>query len=221
MNINKPIAALFDLDGVILNTENQYSIYWKEQGKRYRPDIPHFDELIKGNTMKVILKYFKDQPRVAELVTQRLNDFETCMDYHFIPGVKEFIGKLRKKGVKTAVVTSSNELKMACVYKAHPHFKELFDHILTAEMFRQSKPDPDCYLLGANILDTIPENCVVFEDSFNGLEAGNRAGMTVIGLSTTNTAEAIRNKAHYIIPDFQGFTYEKMYVLMKEFSKKD
>lgn len=76
MNIDKPIAALFDLDGVILDTESQYSIYWKEQGKRYRPDIPHFDKLIKGNTMKAILEYFKDLPGVAESVTQGLNDFE-------------------------------------------------------------------------------------------------------------------------------------------------
>lgn len=221
MNINKPIAALFDLDGVILDTESQYSTYWQKQGKRYRPDIPHFDKLIKGNTMKVILEYFKDQPEVVKLVTQGLNDFETRMSYHFIPGVKEFIKELRNNGVRTAVVTSSNKLKMNCVYKSHPYFKELFDCILTAEMFKQSKPNPDCYLLGANVFGTIPENCIVFEDSLNGLEAGNRAGMTVIGLSTTNAVEAIRNKAYSVIPDFHGFTYEKMYALMEEFSKKD
>ena len=76
-------------------------------------------------------------------------------------------------------------------------------------------------MLGANVFGTIPENCIVFEDSLNGLEAGNRAGMTVIGLSTTNAVEAIRNKAYSVIPDFHGFTYEKMYALMEEFSKKD
>ena len=220
MDKNKPIAALFDLDGVILDTENQYSIYWKEQGEKYRPDIPHFEQKIKGNTLKVILEYFKDQPGVAELVTQGLNDYETHMDYRFIPGVREFIEELRKDGIKTAVVTSSNEQKMACVYKTHPHFKEYFDHILTADRFRKSKPDPDCYLLGANIFETIPENCMVFEDSLNGIEAGNRAGMTVIGLATTNSVEAIKNKTHYVIPDFQSFSYEKMCSLMEEFSKK-
>lgn len=220
MDTKKPIAALFDLDGVILDTESQYSIYWKEQGQKYKPDIPHFEQKIKGNTMKVILEYFKDQPGVPELVTQGLNDFETQMNYHFISGAEDFIKELHNHGVKTAIVTSSNELKMACVYKAHPHFKELFDRILTADMFKSSKPDPDCYLLGASLFETIPENCIVFEDSFNGLEAGNRAGMTVIGLSTTNSREEICNKSHYVIPDFQGFTFEKMHAIMKDFNKK-
>ena len=110
MDTKKPIAALFDLDGVILDTESQYSIYWKEQGQKYRPDIPHFEQKIKGNTMKVILEYFKDQPGVPELVTQGLNDFETQMNYHFIPGAEDFIKELHNHGVKTAIVTSSNEL---------------------------------------------------------------------------------------------------------------
>ncbi len=220
MDKSKPIAALFDLDGVILDTEGQYSIYWKEQGEKYRPDIPHFEKRIKGNTLQFILDYFKDQNGVAELLTKGLNDFEKRMDYCFIPGAIEFVKSLREKGIKTAVVTSSNDMKMECVYKAHPHFKDLFDRILTAEMFKKSKPDPDCYLQGAEVFGTIPDNCVVFEDSINGLEAGNRAGMTVVGLSTTNPEELVRERSHYTIPDFQGFTCEKMCAILKDFSKK-
>ena len=94
--------------------------------------------------------------------------------------------ELRANGVKIAIVTSSNEMKMNNAYKAHPELKQSVDRILTAEMFTRSKPDPECFLLGATVFDTVPENCVVFEDSFHGLEAGNRAGMTVIGLATTN-----------------------------------
>lgn len=89
------------------------------------------------------------------------------------------------------------------------------DHILTAEMFVRSKPDPECFLLGALVFDTVPENCVVFEDSFHGLEAGNRAGMTVIGLATTNPEEQIRDKANAVIQDFNGFSYEKMMEIMR------
>lgn len=221
MDASKPVAALFDLDGVILDTEGQYSVYWKEQGEKYRPDIPRFEQFIKGKTIKVIADYFKELPGIPELVVEGLNEWEAHMDYPFIPGVKRFIEELRCKDVRTAVVTSSNELKMEHVYQAHPHFKELFDRILTAELFRQSKPDPDCYLLGAEVFGTLPENCVVFEDSFNGLEAGNRAGMTVVGVATTNPAEAIRGKAHCVIPDFQDFTYEKMRALLTGFGKKE
>ncbi len=220
MDNNKPIAALFDLDGVILDTEGQYSIYWAEQGRKYRPDLAHFDQKIKGTTLSSILEYFRDQAGVAEKLIEGLNAFEAHMDYRFIPGVARFIQELRSKGVKTAVVTSSNDLKMSRVYQAHPHFKELFDAILTADMFSKSKPHPDCYLLGAERFDTTAENCVVFEDSLHGLEAGNRAGMTVIGLITTNPASVIHDKAHYIMPDFSNFNYEKMCALIAQFSKK-
>ena len=86
----------------------------------------------------------------------------------------------------------------------------MVDHILTADMFTHSKPHPECFLLGAEIFGANIDNCVVFEDSFHGLEAGNRAGMKVIGLATTNPASAIMDKATIVIPDFVGFTYEKM-----------
>ena len=89
------------------------------------------------------------------------------------------------------------------------------DFILTAEKFTHSKPDPECFLLGAKVCDTVPENCVVFEDSFHGLEAGNRAKMTVVGLATTNPEEAIRDKANLVIQDFKEFSFEKMKEIMR------
>ena len=106
-------------------------------------------------------------------------------------------------------------MKMNNAYKAHPELKQSVDRILTAEMFTRSKPDPECFLLGATVFDTVPENCVVFEDSFHGLEAGNRAGMTVIGLATTNPEEQIRDKAKAVIQDFNGFSFEKMKDIMR------
>lgn len=214
MNTNKQIAALFDLDGVVLDTESQYTIFWKKQGDAYRPDIPDFEKKIKGMTLVEILHFFSGTPGLPEKVQGDLNDYERVMSYEYIPGVTRFIKEIRQHGVKTAVVTSSNRIKMENVYRAHAEFKSLFDRILTAEDFKYSKPDPDCYLLGAKVFDTTPENCFVFEDSFNGLEAGNRAQMCVIGLSTTNPANLIADKARIVIPDFKTFNFEKMLSLM-------
>ena len=70
-------------------------------------------------------------------------------------------------------------------------FRELFDEILTSEDFSRSKPDPDCYLKAAARLGAESDECVVFEDSFNGLKSGRAAGMAVVGLATTNSAESI------------------------------
>jgi beta-phosphoglucomutase-like phosphatase (HAD superfamily) len=67
-----------------------------------------------------------------------------------------------------------------------------------------------CYLLAAKDLNVLPENCLVFEDSFNGIASGNAAGMKVIGLSTTNSAESIRNKVVKVIPDFRNFGLKEL-----------
>ena len=171
--------------------------------------------MIKGQTLRQIYdRYFAGMEKEQEEITEALNRFEAQMKYEYVPGVVGFMRELHTQGVKIAIVTSSNELKMANVYAVHPELKELVDRILTAEMFTRSKPAPDCFLLGAEVFDTVPENCVVFEDSFHGLEAGNAAGMTVVGLSTTNPAEVIRDKCKLVIPDFTSFGYEKMKSLL-------
>ena len=97
---------------------------------------------------------------------------------------------------------------MESVYAKIPEFQFLFDKILTAEMFAKGKPNPDCYLLGAKVFDAKIEDCVVFEDSFHGLQAGRSAKMKVVGLATTNPKEKIIDKADIIIEDFSNFTVE-------------
>ena len=77
-------------------------------------------------------------------------------------------------------------------------------------MFKRSKPHPDCFLLGMELFGTTPENSFVFEDSFHGLAAGKASGATVIGLATTNSREAIADKAHYVMDDFREMSYEKL-----------
>ena len=216
MDKTKCIAALFDFDGVVMDTETQYTVYWDEVGRQYHPELPHFGALIKGQTLTQIYdKHFAGMTEEQSKITAGLNRFEREMTLEYIAGVVDFMKDLHAHGVKIAIVTSSNGLKMANVYAAHPELKEgLVDRILTAEMFTRSKPAPDCFLLGAEVFGTVPQNCVVFEDSFHGLEAGNAAGMTVVGLSTTNTAEAIKDKCKLSIPDFVGFNYEKMMALL-------
>lgn len=217
MNSNECVAVLFDFDGVMVDTEGQYSLFWNEMGRKYLPEIPQFGTLIKGQTLTQILdKYLSGREDDQREIVRQLDLYEQQMTYDFIPGVEDFLKDLRAHGVKTAIVTSSNEAKMRNVYRAHPDLKQQVDRILTAEMFSHSKPDPDCFLLGARTFGLEPKQCVVFEDSFHGLEAGRRAGMTVIGLATTNPADQIADKASAILKDFCGFTYEKMCAIMKQ-----
>jgi beta-phosphoglucomutase len=213
MNTTKTIAALFDFDGVIMDTETQYTVFWNEQGLKYLNE-EDFGRRIKGQTLAQIYeKYFSTLPEAQQEITAKLNVFEKQMSYEYIPGVEAFIADLRRHDVKIAVVTSSNEEKMQNVYNAHPEFKGMVDRILTGEMFARSKPAPDCFLLGMEIFESTPDNTYVFEDSFHGLQAGMTSGATVIGLATTNSRESITGKAHYIMDDFTGMTYDKLLTL--------
>lgn len=197
-------AALFDLDGVVFDTEPQYTVFWGAQCREFHPEHPGLEYEIKGQTLDQIYDaWFSGELKEKQaMITERLNAYEASMNYLYIAGFESFIDNLRKQGVKTAVVTSSNQQKMESVYRQHPEFKKLFDAILTSEDFDYSKPHPDCYLKAAARFGAHPEECVVFEDSFNGLKAGRAAGMRVVGLATTNDAEAIRPLCDEVIKDY-------------------
>lgn len=204
-------TALFDLDGVVLDTESQYTVCWDRIGKVYKPDIPKFAHLIKGQTLTQIFdRYFKDEEKVQHEIENQLIEFEKNMDYAYIQGVVAFIKDLKQHQVNTAIVTSSNQQKMANVYQCHPEFETLFDVILTSEDFKRSKPDPDCYLTAAAHFAVSHNQCVVFEDSINGLKAGKAAQMKVCGLATTNSVELIEPLSDMVINDFVGMSYEKL-----------
>ena len=210
-NNEKPIAALFDFDGVVVDTEPQYTLFWDVLGKKYHPEIPEFGHHIKGQTLtQIYSQYFLQPVGLQDEITRQLLDYELTMHFEYIDGVVAFMNELREKGVRLAIVTSSNDAKMANAYREHPELKSMVDAIITADRVTHSKPHPECFLLGAETLDVPVENCIVFEDSFHGIEAGNRAGMKVIGLATTNPAEAIADKVSLTISDFVGFSFEKM-----------
>lgn len=210
MDTKETISVLFDFDGVVMDTESQYTIFWDEQGRKYLNN-DQFGSGIKGQTLAQIYeKYFAGRIEEQEQITKDLHRFESEMTYDYLPGVEEFIADLRWNGVKIAVVTSSNEEKMKNVYRAHPELKGMFDRILTGEMFARSKPAPDCFLLGMEVFGTTADHTYVFEDSFHGLQAGMSSGATVIGLATTNSREAIVGKAHYVMDDFTAMTFEKL-----------
>ena len=201
-------AALFDLDGVVFDTEPQYTVFWGAQCREFHPEHPGLEHEIKGQTLTQIYEKYFTADGLAEkqpLITRRLDEYEAQMSYDYVDGFEDFVRDLRQRGIKTAVVTSSNVPKMQSVYRQRPEFRELFDEILTSEDFERSKPDPDCYLKAAQRFGATPEECVVFEDSFNGLKSGRAAGMTVIGLSTTNAADAIAPLSDQVIPDYLSF----------------
>ena len=193
--------ALFDLDGVILDTEGSYTAFWDDYGSRHFSE-KDFGLKIKGQTLVKILGDYFPEENERKAITDAINDFERKMSYPFVPGVENYIKSLKSNGIRTVVVTSSNLLKMENVYRCHPGFREMFDMILTSEDFFESKPSPYCYLKAMRLFGAGPEDCVVFEDSLAGLQAARASGAFVTALTTTNPEEVVRNYADLVIRDF-------------------
>lgn len=199
------MIVLFDFDGVLVDTETQYSRFWDGIGRDFL-GVEDFGWTIKGQTLKQIYGKHIVSEEDREKVTLLLDEFERNMSYDFLPGVPEFLATLKSAGIRTAIVTSSNDKKMANVHRAHPELSSMMDRILTSEDFTRSKPDPECFLKGMEVLGASPSETVVFEDSLHGLAAGRASGAKVIGLSTTFPAERIAPLCDKVIPDFTTLT---------------
>lgn len=180
----RQLGVLFDLDGVLLDSEGQYSIFWEEMDRQYPTGVPDFARYIKGFHLTRILGYFPDD-EVKQQVLDKLLEFERNMSFEFFPGAIELVKALRRADVPMAIVTSSDRKKMQTLYGQYPEFPTLFDQVITGDMVSKAKPDPDCFLTGAKQIGVAIGDCVVLEDSRNGLIAGRESGARVIGIATT------------------------------------
>ena len=201
-------AVLFDFDGVIVDTESNYDIFWSGIASKYDLGIENFPSKIKGNIMSNILNtYFSRYPEsVHNEIREACSDFEMRMEYRAIPGALEFIRTLKSHDIQVGLVTSSDNKKVAKASEALA-LQGIFDCIVTADRITRGKPDPMCFLLGASDLGKTPKECMVFEDSFAGIRAGLDAGMQVIALSTTNPKTLLQEKVNFVIPDFRNIDY--------------
>lgn len=202
-------AALFDFDGVLADTEPLYDQFWDDAGIRYHTGIPHFAAVIKGTTMSnVMKKYFSDRPEEEQQKIQAESDeFESHMPFPPVPGSLEFVRMLKAHGVQVGLVTSSENRKMKRAFQ-EMNLEGLFDTFVSENRITKGKPDPMCYLLAAEDLKRKPEECIVFEDSFAGISAATNAGMRVIGLSTTNSEDELKDKVYKVIPNLLHYTFE-------------
>lgn len=187
---NNKCGVLFDLDGVLLDSEGQYSIFWESMDELFPTGVNNFAAYIKGFHLKRIMSYF-DNDEVRQQVLDKLMEFERNMRFEFFPGALEFVKQLRDASIPMAIVTSSDRTKMQSLYSQHPEFPTLFDRIITGDMVTKAKPDPQCFLTAAQQLGLDICDCIVFEDSRNGLIAARESGARVIGVSTTMSIEDV------------------------------
>lgn len=212
-NQTAPWGALFDLDGVLVDTEGIYTEFWHSVDVLYPTGVERFEYVIKGNTLETILsKYFKaaDHPAILEMLAEH----ERTMVYRPFDGTRRFLAELRAEGVPSAIVTSSSRLKMRNLFEALPWLRDAVDIIITGDDVVNSKPDPEGYRLAAERLGLDSSRCVVFEDSMAGVEAGRRAGGKVVGIATTNPASRLEPLSDMVVDFIDDLTVEAVAELL-------
>ena len=207
-------SALFDLDGVLSDTETIYTRIWSAIGNAYPTGYDDFAQRIKGTTLPQILSTYFPDAEIQTSVKQMLDQAEDSMEYPIYDGVVDFLKDLRAAGIRTAIVTSSSRQKMERFFAANPGFDAYFDTILSDADVERSKPDPDGYLRAAARLESEPRESIVFEDSYNGLRAGQAAGAYVVALATTNPADSLTGLSDTVIDSFEGLTFDKLKQLL-------
>lgn len=210
MKKNKDIGCLFDLDGVLIDSERLYTKIWEAIEQQWPTGIDNFAYKIKGTTLEDILdRYFPDLAVRAKVVKE-LYRLEGMMVYGPLPGAVELLDELHRRDIPIALVTSSNKLKMEHLWIDMPGFKEKFDVIITGDEVSHSKPDPEGYIKAAIRLGVDPRRCAVFEDSLQGVRAGRAAGSFVVGVEGTLRAEDIAPFSDIIVKGVANVDIDKL-----------
>ena len=207
----RDFATLFDLDGVVFDTESNYTKFWTKQGEKYFPEIKDFSQIIKGRSLSNILEsYFSDYKSDWNRIEEDLYEMEKGMSFPYIAGVENLLKQIHEADIPICLVTSSDAVKMQTVINSCPEIEEYFPLRVIGSDIKNAKPAPDCYLLGAKKCNILANRCIVFEDSLAGIQAGRSAGMKVIGLSTTVGVKDLEGRVDKIIPDFSDFTLDNL-----------
>ena len=188
-------ACIFDLDGVIVDTAHYHFLAWKRLADELGVPFSEIEnERLKGvsrmQSLDIILELgnLHFDKKIMESLADKKNSWfvefvNTMKTKEIFPNVKELLTKLRKKGLKIGLASSS---KNAPTVIRLLNIQNLFDATVDGTMIVHSKPDPEIFLLAASMLNIKPEECLVFEDAKAGVEAAVAAGMKCIGIGSAD-----------------------------------
>jgi len=204
-------AVIFDMDGVLVDSEPwHYEIettLFKKLGLNVSEELHHTYIGTAGDLMYSDLKEkFEILLTLEELLKwdeeYRINIFSEMRGINPNPGVIELLKELKTSGIKLAVATSSVPGIVEMILKKCG-IDSFFETVITTVQAGKSKPAPDVYMLAAERIGISPENCVVFEDSFNGIRAAKGASMYCIAYQPHNVFVQNTSEADKLINSFK------------------
>jgi beta-phosphoglucomutase len=184
-------GAIFDLDGVLVDTATYHYLAWKRLARELGIDFTEADnERLKGvsrmRSLEILLELGQYHMSEAEKIeaAQKKNTWyveylRSLDEKALLPGSREYLTLLRRGGIKIALGSAS---KNAPLILERLGIAPLFDAIIDGNWVSKAKPDPEVFLKGAEKLGLDPAFCVVFEDSLAGIEAAKAGGMRIIGI---------------------------------------
>ncbi|MFV0145411.1 HAD-IA family hydrolase [Empedobacter falsenii] len=203
-------TVIFDMDGVIVDTEPVHKYAYFEHYKEL--NIPVTEELFAtftGQSTKNVYQILKDKfdlkEEVNDLVLRKraiFNEaFDTKPDLYLIDGVEELIKDLYANKIELILASSASKSTINRVFSRF-QLDQYFSHKISGENFPKSKPDPAIFLHAAEIAKSEYDECIVIEDSTNGVEAAFCANLYCLGYKSVNSKKQNLEKANSIVDDF-------------------
>ncbi len=202
MNLTDINLVIFDMDGLIFDTETIYIQKWIEIGNKYGYNVTNsfLMNIIGTNSYNAKQMYEKEFginfpfETITKEIDVFIKDFSIKGKLQFMPGAKETITFLKQNNIKIAIASSSTRDKISLFLK-NSNITDVFDCIISGDDVVNSKPNPEIFLKCSNYLNIIPQNTIVLEDSFNGIVAAKNANMIPImipdKLNPTNEIKSI------------------------------
>ncbi len=219
LNNNKP-AFIFDMDGVLTDNMRFHADSWVELFKDFGLqglDAERYLVETAGMKGHDVLRYFLD-PNISEAEAARLTELKDFL-YRVksrdlikpMPGLRDFLDAADVHEIRLAIGTGAGPRNIDYVLDLL-NLTDTFQAIVNPFHVLQGKPHPDIFLRAAELLETDPSACIVFEDALPGVEAARRAGMKCVAVTTTNSAEAFSDFDHIvkIIDDFTELSVDAL-----------
>ena len=176
-------AVLFDMDGLVLDTEKLYTRFWQEAANALgypmtKEQALGMRSLNRGVGLAKMQSYFGPEVDYDKIRNKRIELMDAFVEQEGVtlkPGIHELLAYLKEHGIKTAIATSS-PLERTLLYLGSVGLEQSFDELVSGYMVEKGKPEPDIYLYAAEKLGVKPSECMVLEDSPAGILAAHRAG---------------------------------------------
>ncbi len=211
-------TVIFDMDGVIVDTEPVHHYAYNEHFKQLNIEItPEIYASFTGNSTKNIFEKLKahfnleqDVQTLVETKRNLFNDaFDKKEDLYLLDGVEDLIKELHQKGMQLVLASSSAKVTINRIFNRFD-LHQYFTHIVSGEDFPKSKPHPAIFEHAAFLSETSRENCIVIEDSTNGILAAKAAGIYCIGYDSVNSKMQDYSKADEVISNFNELSFDRI-----------